>query len=80
MKDTPETIERMVIERMKILTGEERLRMGASMFDAAKRLVLASMAQCDRAEVRRRMFLRFYGNEFSGEKREKILRRLAQTS
>ena len=76
MKDTPETVERMVIEKMRLLTGQERLRMGASMFDAAKELVIASLAECDQGEVRRRVFLRFYGKEFIGKKREEILRRL----
>jgi hypothetical protein len=45
-------------------TPAERFLMGASMFDAARTIVLASFPPgLSPNEVRRRLFDRFYGNE-----------------
>ena len=61
-------------------SGEERLRMGCSMHEAAKRLVIASILekdpQANSAALRRQLFLRFYGHEFEPAQRERVLNRL----
>jgi hypothetical protein len=62
MTDTPPEIEKMVRERLMARSGEERFIMGVRMFDAARRMVLASMAG-DRStlEFKRRYYFRIYG-------------------
>jgi hypothetical protein len=58
-------------------SGEERLKMGCSMHAAARRLVLASILErepdASPASQRRALFLRFYGHEFDGAARARIL-------
>ena len=58
-------------------SGEERLKMGCSMHATARTLVRASVLAADPlaspAAVRRALFLRFYGQEFSADARQKIL-------
>ena len=62
MKDTPEHVEAMVRELMMARSGEERLIMGALMFDAAREIILASFPRdLPPEEVRRRLFERVYG-------------------
>jgi hypothetical protein len=61
-------------------SGEERLKIGCSMSATARTLVRASILARDPhaspAAVRRALFLRFYGDEFSAEERAKIIARL----
>ena len=80
MRDTTPEMKKRFHLMLRQKTGEERLRMGCSMYETAKRLVVSSILDKDPnaspAELRRQMFLRFYGTEFSPEKREHILKRL----
>ncbi len=77
MNDTsPEMEDRyraIIMER----SGEERLKMGCSMFDAAKALLRAGILnqnpQASSAEIRRALFLQLYGHEFDADSRAKIL-------
>ena len=66
-------IRRLVMQR----TAADRLRMCSHMFSTAKALALAGItAQGDTTEIsdqRRRIFLRFYGNEFTEPQRDVIL-------
>lgn len=62
MNDTPPEIEERVREMMMARSGAERLVMGSSMFDAARRVVLASLPKdLPEAELKRRLFERIYG-------------------
>ena len=62
MTDTPPEIAEMVRARLMALSGAERFRMGVQMFDAARRMVLASLpAGLTEAERKRRLFERLYG-------------------
>ena len=62
MTDTPPEIAEMVRARLMALSGAERFHMGAEMFDAARRMVLASLpAGLTEAERKRRLFERLYG-------------------
>ena len=62
MNDTPLEIEERVREMMMARSGAERLIMGSSMFDAARRVVLASLPKdLSEAELKRRLFERIYG-------------------
>ena len=77
MKDTSEEFE--VIFRNMIMkrSPEERLLMGSSMFDTAKQIVRSSiMEQYPKIlpkEMKEKIFLRFYGMEFSESEKKKIL-------
>ena len=62
MKDTSPEIEQTMRQMIMLRSGAERMIMGASMFDAARALVLASLPQnlCE-DELRRRLVERTYG-------------------
>lgn len=55
---------------------EERLKMGCSMHATARALVrasvLAKIPTVSPAELRRTLFLRFYGAEFNADERQRI--------
>ena len=59
---------------------EERLRMGCSMFDAAKTMakssILGQFPDISSTDMKKKIFLRFYKEEFSEIQREKILNAL----
>jgi hypothetical protein len=62
MNDTPPEIEAMVREMIMKRSGEERLIMGARMFDAAREMVIASLpANLPPEEFKSRLFERIYG-------------------
>ena len=62
MTDTPPEIAEMVRARLMALSGAERFRMGVQMFDAARRMVLASLpAGLTEPERKRQLFKRLYG-------------------
>lgn len=68
MNDTSPEIERMVRERLMAMSGAERFRIGAEMFDAARRVVLASLpADLSELERKRRLFERVYGEPLPRE-------------
>ena len=77
MNDTsPEMESRyraMIMER----SGEERLKIGCSMFDAAKAMMQAGILDrnphVSPAEIRRVLFMQLYGHEFDVDSLEKIL-------
>lgn len=62
MNDTSPEVERLVHEMMMSRSGEERLLMGAAMFDAARDMVIASLPKnLPPLEFKRRLFERLYG-------------------
>jgi hypothetical protein len=62
MIDTTPEVARLVRELCARKTGAERLRMGASMFETARTLVLASLPPgLSEWEIRRRLCERLYG-------------------
>ena len=79
MRDTPTDVEARFQRQLMSLTPEERLSMACRMFADAKALVLAAIAQeapASPPEIRCRLFLRLYGEDFSEANREKILAHL----
>jgi len=65
MSDTPPEIAEMVRARLMARSGAERFRMGADMFVAARRMVLASLPADITADERKRLlFERIYGEPF----------------
>ena len=62
MTDTSPEIAEMVRTRLLALSGAERFRMGVEMFDAARRMVLASLpAGLSETEQKKLLFERLYG-------------------
>jgi len=62
MTDTSPELEERVRVRMMALSGAERMRIGAQMFDAARRMALASFPPgLTEAERKRRLYHRLYG-------------------
>ena len=80
MNDTAPEIESLFYQMIMEKSGEERLMMGFSMFDMARMQVEAGIRankpDATRQEIRREIFLRFYGQEFSPEEQDKILKRI----
>ena len=81
MNDT--TPEIAVLYRNLIMNKsvEERLLMGCSMYDTAKKIVRSAIynkrPEITEEEMKKEIFLRFYGNEFSPLDRKKFLSALA---
>ena len=64
MTDTPPEIAEMVRKRLMALSGAERFRMGSQSFDAARRMVLASLPpDLTETERKRLLFRRIYGQD-----------------
>jgi uncharacterized protein YneF (UPF0154 family) len=78
MNDTSPEMEARMLHLMAAKTPEERLRMAGSMFDAGKELVKAGLLHEDpslnEAQLRARIFVRLYGQDFSKTEIAKILR------
>jgi dihydrofolate reductase len=81
MNDTSPDIAEWFRKLMMQKTGEERLLMGCSMYDAAKQIVKDSVCNAHpgitNSEIRREIFVRFYGQDFRPADRKKILLYLA---
>jgi hypothetical protein len=75
--DTPPKVEKLYREMLMRRSGADRLRMGAAMFEAAKRLVRASLGdpdgRDDSVEMRVKIFLRVYGPDFDPATRERVV-------
>jgi hypothetical protein len=80
MRDTSPEIEKRFLEMVMGRSGQERLKMGFSMFNLARKQVLASIRTnkptAGEEEIRKELFSRFYREDFSPEDREKILRKI----
>lgn len=65
-------------------TGEERLKMGCAMRDTARAFVEASLReqnpQVTETDIRKGLFLRFYGHEFDASTCAKILSAIEQAA
>jgi len=63
MTDTSPEIAELVRARLMAHSGAERFRMGVEMFEAARRMVLASLpAGLTEDERKHRLFERLYGH------------------
>jgi hypothetical protein len=78
MKDTDQETERIYNEMIMKKTPEERVKMCFSMLNTARRIVFSTIK--DKKNWRKEMFLRFYGDEFNSEQKEKILDALEKFS
>ena len=82
MKDTPSVIERKFRQMLMKRSGEERLKMGCSMHATAQALAKAWISQqhpgARPAELKRLLFLHFYGTDFEPEERKRIASALSK--
>jgi len=77
MNDTAPEIQDMIDDIYKNKTGEEKLLIALSMFETARELVISSLPNnLSDKELRKELFLRFYGDDFSINEKEKILTNL----
>jgi len=84
MKDTPPDVDERYHAMLMQRTGEERLIMGCAMRDTVRALVEASLREHDPqvsvVNLRKGVFLRFYGHEFDPETMAKILSAIEQAT
>jgi len=80
MSDTTQEMAARYDAMFMALTPGERVRMGCEMFDAARALAIAGIkaefGDLDERELRRKLFLRLYGSDFSEKQKAKILAKL----
>jgi hypothetical protein len=81
MNDTNPEMAAQFRNLMKAKSNEQRLLMGCSMFDTAKQTTQSAIynqrPSITPQEMRKEIFLRFYGQQFSRAEKEKIFLRLA---
>lgn len=74
--DTPEYIEKKMIEMMQSRTGEERFEMLMSMNRAGRMIAVDGIRSLHpdytNKQIRKELFRRLYGDEFTEEQIEKI--------
>ena len=84
MGDTSPEIEDKFFEMIMKESGQKRMKMGFSMFNMARLQVIASInmdkPRANLNEIRREIFLRFYGNDFCPQEQERILISLCSTT
>jgi len=84
MLDTHPDIAARFRNMMMQKSGEQRLHMGCSMYDAARQIVRSAIldrnVDITEAEMKREIFLRFYGHEFSRNKIEKLFQHWCQSN
>ena len=77
MNDTSALMTDRIIKAMQAKEPAARLKMGCSMFDFSRQLVVSSILDqfpnISKMEMRRELFLRFYGSDFSSIEQEKII-------
>ena len=77
MTDTPPHVEQLYREMLMRRSGADRLRMGAAMFECAKRLVRASLGDPDGRDnspgMRVKLFLRIYGPDLDAASRARAV-------
>lgn len=79
MNDTSDLIKEKVEANYASISGEEKLLMALSMFETARALVIASLPKdISESELRKELFLRFYGNDFDEDEKIKIIQRLLE--
>ena len=77
MNDTSPEMQKRYHALLMERSGEERLKMGCAMFDAAKQIVKNSILNespgLTERELKEKIFLRFYGLDFSEPQKQKII-------
>ncbi len=83
MKDTSEAMQERYQAMLMALSPGERIAMACRMFNTAKALALAGIQHRegpidDPILIRQKLFLHFYGNDFTPEETDRILAAIAK--
>ncbi len=82
MRNTTREMEYRMCEMIQAKLPIERLKMGCSMYETSKylitRAILEDHPNISKVNLRKELFLRFYGSDFDPINREKILKHLEQ--
>jgi len=74
MNDTTPEIESRLDEIYNRKSGEEKLLICLKMFETAREIVISSLPKnISERELQKKIFLRFYGNDFSENEKVNIL-------
>ena len=77
MKDTSPEVNARMIEMIQKKTPVERLAMGCSTYDFSKQIVISGLLKenpkLSGAELKKELFLKFYGNNVEGNQKRKII-------
>jgi len=74
MNDTTPEIESRLDEIYERKSGEEKLLICLKMFETAREIVISSLPEnISERELQKKIFLRFYGNDFSENEKVNIL-------
>ena len=81
MKDTPKEVEDRFKKLIMDQSPARRLAMASDMFDTARALVRAGIldeagGEMEPEELREKIFLRFYGKDFTDSEKKKIVEHL----
>ena len=80
MNDTTPEITEKVAELFRKKSPIERLKMGCSMYDTSRYLVIRAILEenpgISEVGLRQELFIKFYGNDFDLNEKEKILNQL----
>ena len=84
MDDTSPEITKKMCEMMQKKSPFERVKMGCSMYETSKRLVIQSIRKNNphfsAAELRQEIFLKFYGNDLPPIVLKKVIKHLQSLS
>ena len=78
MNDTNPRINKIFFDMIMKKSNEERLKMGFSMFETARKLSLLNIK--NKKKWRIEIFLRFYGDDFDEIRKKRIIERLSECS
>jgi hypothetical protein len=77
MDDTSPKIAEKMREMFRKKTASERIHMSFDMYALSKRLVTSAILRenphISPLDLKKQLFLKFYGNDYSEEKKQKIL-------
>ncbi len=77
LSDTSPEMKKQYYALLMQRSGEERLKMGCAMCDVAKAVVRSSILNenpgLTQGELKEKIFLRFYGLDFSESQKQKII-------
>lgn len=80
MNDTSPSIDKKMREMIRAKTPLERLKMGSSMYETSRHLIIRSILEnnpsISKKDLRTELFLKFYRNDFSVEECERIIKHL----
>jgi len=80
MDDTPLEITKKMAAMMQLKSPVERLKMGSSMYDTSKFLVIRAIKEenpgISKSSLRKEIFLRYYRDDFDPQARDQILSHL----